>query len=95
MPKHIANNENRFDRDSWLVFCVVLVFVVLTLASTLVILSLPTDGWQFPYLSSPPPPLANFAGDWPTPLRAGDLVLTVNGVPVPGGVTSTRLPSVA
>lgn len=87
--------ETHFDTISWLTLTVGIGFVLLVLASTLYILTLPTDGWQISYNASPPLPLANFAGDWPTPLRTGDSIVAVDGAHPAGGegLASLRLPA--
>jgi hypothetical protein len=65
------------------VLAFVIGFVVVVLATTVYVLAMPGDGWQMPYDTGPQPwPLENFMGDWPTPLRHGDLVMAVDGIVV-------------
>ena len=74
----LAAAETRFDRGAALVLAAALAFAALMVAMTLSVLSLPADGWQIPG-SVDTTQLVYFYGDWPTPLRAGDAILTVNG----------------
>jgi hypothetical protein len=76
--------ESYFDRGAWLTLAFMAVFCLMMLVTTLYILALPGDGWQMPYTSQQTPaPLVYFAGDRPTPLRAGDQVIAAGGVRMP------------
>lgn len=81
------DNERGFDRRSWVVAAGVVLIVLLSFLQTLHHFSLPTDGWEtdqvdvegqaedtviFTY---------NQLGD-PTPLRANDVLLAVEGQPI-------------
>ena len=89
-----SNPESHFDRGARLTLAFVAVFSLIVLAATYYVLASPVDGWQIPYSVPDPPPLAYFAGDWPTPLRAGDRVIAVDGTPVPidSGLVPLRPP---
>jgi hypothetical protein len=73
------SDDKQFDRWSWLTLAVVTLFSLVVLATTLITLSIPGDGWQMVYEE---PPLTQFVGDWPTALREGDVVLAVDGIAV-------------
>src|SRR5512146_2673594 len=77
-----GNAESYFDRGAWLTLAFVAVFSLIVLATTFYVLRRPVDGWQIPYSVPDPPPLGYFAGDWPTPLQAGDRVIAVDGMRV-------------
>ena len=74
-------DERRFDRGAWLVLAGVLAFVALVGATTWAGLAVPGDGWSVLF-DTDPPQLEAYHGQGPTPLRAGDRVLRVNGVDV-------------
>jgi hypothetical protein len=71
----------RFDRGSWLTLGFVLSLTALCAALSAFILALPGDGCQLDATVEPPQPFVACFGDWPTPLRAGDALLSVNGLP--------------
>ena len=72
----ILDQKTGFDRRAWLTVAAVLSLGLVVITTTLYTLSMPGDGWQMVYEE---PPLTKFLGDWPTPLQAGDVVLTVDG----------------
>jgi len=80
-PARLPAPESRFDRGAAAVLAFVLVFVAGAVFVTLGILALPSDGWQIPG-NNQITQLASFYGNWPTPLRAGDIILAVNGLNV-------------
>ena len=73
--------ETQFDRGAWLTLLGVLGFVAFTLSMTVVVLRRPADGWLVPY-DADPLYADFFFGDWPTPLRAGDVFGQVAGKPI-------------
>lgn len=77
--------ERHFDRWAWYTVMTITVFVILGAVAAFTILNQPSDGWQLSYNDYSPPPLRNFAGDWPTPLQLGDQIVAVDGLPVHGG----------
>jgi len=74
-----TRSQRRFDRGSWLTLGFVLSFTALCAALSAFILALPGDGCQFDPSAEPPLPFQICYGDWPTPLRPGDKLLSVNG----------------
>ena len=73
-------DTRRFDRGSWLTLGFVLSFTALCVAVSAFFLSLPGDGCQLDAYVEPPAPFRACFGDWPTPLRAGDRLLSANGL---------------
>jgi hypothetical protein len=76
-----SENEARFDRGAWWLLAAVLLFAAVTTGLTLAILAAPADGWLIPY-DDLNLTLDYFYGDWPTPLRAGDQVRAIEGMPL-------------
>jgi hypothetical protein len=74
-------SATRFDRTAAWLLIGVLAFAGLVAALTLALLSRPSDGWLIPFTDEQQR-LAYYYGDGPTPLRAGDQVLAVNGYDV-------------
>lgn len=78
--------ESRFDRGSWLTLAAVLVMLIVPLVTTLVSFTLPSDGWY----EWQAPDRAGFVITTDTtgaasPLRQGDVVLAINGMPIRDG----------
>jgi hypothetical protein len=74
-----THSQRRFDRGSWLTLGFVLSFTALCATLSAFILALPGDGCQLDATTDSPQPFQGCFGDWPTPLRPGDIVLSVNG----------------
>jgi hypothetical protein len=74
-------SERRFDRGAWLVLAGILGLAGVVLTVTLLILAMPSDGWQI-LDDETPVVLDHFFGDWPTPLQAGDEPHFINGVDI-------------
>lgn len=85
MAPNPSTTERHFDRWAWFTLTTIIIFVILGSTAAFTILNLPSDGWQLSYNDYSPPPLRNFAGDWPTPLQMGDQIVAVDGLPVRGG----------
>jgi hypothetical protein len=87
-----AINGRRWDRGAWLTVALVGGFIVLCAAIGGLALSQPGDGCQFVGGDlSAPRPLQACLGDWPTPLRAGDRIVAVDGAPLAGTQTDSTL----
>src|SRR5436305_895238 len=80
-PRRPTSPETRFDRGAALVLAGALAFTAAVVLVTLAILNAPSDGWQIPG-DNQVSELAYFYGDWPSPLRQGDVILAVNGLNV-------------
>ena len=74
-----TSNEHSFDRGSWLALGFVRIFTALCAALSTFLLAQPSDGCQLDASADPPAPFVACFGDWPTPLRPGDMVLSLNG----------------
>ena len=75
-----AADTRRFDRGSWLTLGFVLSFTAVCAALSIFLLSVPGDGCQLDPVAEPPVPVLACFGGWPTPLRRGDQLLSVNGL---------------
>ena len=71
---NVNAEETRFDRGAWWLLTAVFLTALLVLANTLYTLAQPSDGWQAEYNTNQ---LANFLGDWSTPLQQGDKILAI------------------
>jgi hypothetical protein len=80
MTTDSVRTARRFDRGSWLTLGFVLSLTALCAALSAFILALPGDGCQLDVTAEPPQSIQACFGDWPTPLRAGDRLLSANGL---------------
>jgi hypothetical protein len=77
-----ATDERRFDRSSWLVLGGALGYIAACVIYVLLAFQQPTDGWLYNNdLNAPTLAQSNQSGH-PSPLRTGDVVLAIDGVPV-------------
>ena len=76
-------NERRFDRGAWVVLGVAAGWCVLIVSVSMLALRYPSDGWT---IQRNPRSGATSLNDYfhpgPTPLRAGDVVLAIEGQPI-------------
>jgi GAF domain-containing protein len=85
-----THDKRRFDRSSWLVLVGALGYIVACVVYVLLAFQQPTDGWVYNNdLGAPTVAQSNQSGQ-PSPLRAGDVVLTIDGVPVAQGQVSLQ-----
>lgn len=83
-PPRIGN-QHPWDRGASLTLAFVLGFTLLCVALGAALLSLPGDGCQLAGGDlEPPRPIQACFGTWPTPLRPGDRIVAVEGVPIGG-----------
>src|SRR5262245_62989708 len=79
------HNTSRLDAAGWALLGLVLLIVGLSIAQSLYRMTLPSEGWSFTRdLSGAGPRLVvdhNVAGS-SSPLRAGDVLLAVDGQPI-------------
>ena len=71
--------ETRFTSGAWLTLAIALLWLTLMPASLFLSYSYPSDGWR---ISVPTLILDSNLSDTPSPLRAGDDVVAVNGQPI-------------
>ena len=85
-------NPRRFDRDSWLVLAAIAAMLALTLTLTLISYRLPNDGWVYDEFIDERGATADFyLGESDTPLQAGDVILSADGIPQGGNENSQFL----
>ena len=78
-------DERRFDRGSWIVLAFALFLLAYNLFQAVLLSQVPGDGWDLNDVPGADPPRAAFFlnfNDGPTPLRQGDELLTVEGLPL-------------
>jgi hypothetical protein len=75
-----AMAPRRFDRASWLTLAAVLSFIMLCLLSSALILRQPSDGCVVSDYSIEARTIDVCYGDWFTPLRRGDVLLSIAGI---------------
>ena len=72
-----ADPQRRWDRGSWLALAFVVLVFGATLTLTATQLSVPTDGCLLNTNNIQTQEIVVCLGDWPSPLRPGDVILRV------------------
>jgi len=76
-----TGDTRRFDRSSWIALGVVVIFFVWSLAGAAAQFAIPNDGCLVDMTNFEAPVVQVCIGNWPTPLRAGDMLRQFAGMP--------------
>jgi serine phosphatase RsbU (regulator of sigma subunit) len=78
----VATDESRFDRASWMVLGLAILFAAVGVVHMVYVLSLPSDGWSMTTPANAGPTPLQFDRDLagtPSPLKPGDALVAIEG----------------